>query len=1118
MTDALRVSEPHEPSPRGTEPEGPVAAAVTEFSTAVARKLGRGGSPEDQLRGPIEILLKRLATYIGLDAVAYGEVALKGLRARPDYAVDVGNARIGYVELKAPGRGVPPEWKPDRREREQWERLSALPNVLYSDGTSWGRYSFGEPAGPVVHLDGIIHDTQQPLHPIGPAFELLIRDFLSWEPERPHSLAELIKIVAGLCRLLRDEVRAILSGSPEHTAYEDLTLLAADWRDLLFPDLDDNGFADAYSQTIVYALLLARVDGITFQNTSLHEIARQLGKKHLLIGRAFSVLTDSDSAEELRTIETLRRVIGAVDWGKLDDGHTNVYTDLYEKFLAEYNPELRKQSGSYYTPQPVAGFLVDFVDQILRSRLDRSWGLASDDVIVVDPAMGTGTFLIEIVRSVADTVDDLQGRGARPERLRDLFARRLVGFELQVAPYAVAELRLHQALKTRFKTDLPPSEVRFLTNTLENPREQQQRFRAAYKIIERSREEANRIKREEPVMVIIGNPPHVENTKGKADWIERSRDPKLQPPSIRTRPSLDEFRAPELGRYESDLHGLPWLFWRWAIWKAFEAHPDDPTGIVAFVTPASLIKGIAFAGTREYLRRTCDEGWIIDLSPEGNRPKANTRVFGASVGRQLCIAVFARRSHADPRTPAVVHHVTLAGTRDQKIEELRDLRPDSSQWTTCRSAWQSAFLPEQDPEWDRHPALADLMPWRSRGITTGRNWTYAPDPEVLRRRWQTLIASNSGRRKILFRESRDRKLNSRVLPLPGFEATTQSLSTEYGTCPEPIRIGYRSFDRQWLIPDSRLMEMPRPPLWAVRSDQQIYVTAQDAHSINSGPGITLSSLIPDLHHFNGRDGGVRPLYRNAEGTIPNISPGLMGHLSRRLGIHVTAEDLLAYIAAVTAHAGYTARFRRDLRLPGIRVPLTADTELWTRAVSIGREIIWLHSFGERFADDRSGRPHGALALAERSGIRVATPITSSPTEIPDTLSHDPDSRVLRVGNGSISPVDQAVYEYDVDGMRIVRHWFDYRTKEPRHKKRTSPLDSINISQWTRQLTDELLAMLAAIAGCVSLEPQQLDLLSSICAGPTVSTTELNGARILPVAKSATRSPQLSDTYPATLDT
>jgi hypothetical protein len=363
-------ARPHRPwlSEPGNDP---VAAALAEFGRDVGQKLGRGGEPEDQLRGPVERLLGRLSRYIGLrDAVAYGEVRLKDLRARPDYAVDVGNARVGYVELKKTGRGVPltDGWKPTRRERDQWAKLQALPNVLYTDGVAWRRYSYGEPETDAVSLAGGFAVSDGVLHPLDNRFLDLIEGFLLWDPEPPGSLARLIKIVAGLCDLLFDEVCAVLKGSPGHAAHEHLSLLAADWRDLLFPGLDTINFADAFAQTITFAMLLARVDGISFEGLPLHEIGRLLGKKHSLIGRAFSVLTDGAAIEELRTVSTLRRVIGPVTLGGLDDVNSDVYAELYERFLATYDPDLRTLSGSFYTPRPLATFMVRLVDDILRTN------------------------------------------------------------------------------------------------------------------------------------------------------------------------------------------------------------------------------------------------------------------------------------------------------------------------------------------------------------------------------------------------------------------------------------------------------------------------------------------------------------------------------------------------------------------------------------------------------------------------------------------------------------------------------------------------------------------------------------------------------------------------------
>lgn len=1093
---------------------GPIAAALASFGRSVARKLGRGGDPEDQLRGPLEILLQDVASHMGLGAIPYGEVQLRAIRARPDYAVDVGGidaggTRVGYIEIKAPGRGVPPTWRPNAHERVQAEKLAQLPNVLYTDGTQWAHLSYGRPVSPVITLAGSLTDARDPLRCDDGAFESVLGHFLLWEPERPRSLAELIRVVAGLCRLLRDEVAATLSGPPGQKVHADLTLLADDWREFLFPDLDDAGFSDAYAQTVAFAMLLARVDGIVFEDTPLHEVARLLGKKHSLIGRALAVLTDGETMDELRTIETLRRVIGSIDWESFDDGQTDVYVELYERFLAAYDPGLRKRSGSYYTPQPVAEFMVDFVDQVLREGLHHDLGLAADDVVVVDPAMGTGTFLVEVLRSVAATIDDRRGRGARAPWLRRFFQERLVGFEVQAAPYAVAELRLHEALRTRFETEVPRAEMRFLTDALENPVQQQQRLPAPYRVFREARDEANRVKRDQRVMVVIGNPPHVEATKGKAPWIEARRTHPLGDDRQQVeRPSLDEFRTLGHHRYESDLYGLPWCFWRWATWKVFEAHPDSPAGVVAFLAPSSFLRGRSFAGMREYLRRTCDEGWIIELSPEGNRPPQATRVFGADVGRQLCIAIFARYGLYDPDNAAVVHTLALTGSREEKLAHLRHTKLGDDGWTPCSDAWRDPFLPEGNERWHTYPLLDELMPWSSRGVTAGRTWVYAPDPAVLTARWARFLRAGRAERRRLFAESQDWNIDRRVKPLPGFAAATTNLAEETGPMPPPIRVAYRSFDRQWLIPDSRLLVRPRPPLWAVRNERQVYVTEQSNHPIESGPGLTFTELIPDIHHYNARSGRVYPLLRGPDD--PNLTPGLVRVLRERVSPDASAEDVLAYVAGVVAHGGYTRRFRDELQQPGVRVPLTAEPTFWAEAVELGRTVVWLHTSGNRFVDPKAGRPQGLEQLLADHGPRVLTTIPDAPDDRPDSLSHDPDRQVLRVGAGEIGPVSPAVFGYEVAGMRVVPHWFEYRRRQPRHKRRSSALDDENGAGWSPTLTEELLRLLTVLDRCVVLEPRQGDLLERICTAPLITRDDLRSIGVLPIPTHATRPPDVPE--------
>jgi hypothetical protein len=589
--------------------EDAVTKAVSQFgATVLPRLVQRIGEPEDQLRGPLEQMLRAIAKSMELHGlVPHGESALPKLRVRPDYAIAIGSVVCGYVELKAPGKGADPwAWRPRSRDRKQWEKLKVLPNVLYTDGNEWALYRTQERVGKIAHVHGDVRKSGKQLRPADNQLRRVLTDFLSWVPQSPENLGQLVKNVAGLCRLLRSEVADALSLERAGSGDTRFSVLAEDWRDLLFPGLSDEGFSDAYAQTVTFALLLARVERISFRDRSVQEIALLLGKGHSLMGKALAVLTEGLLIGKLSvTVDMLVRVIGAVDWHRLDDHSQDAYLYLYERFLEEYDPELRKQTGSYYTPTDVVGFMVRFVDEILQTRLGQPLGFAGDTVVTVDPAMGTGTFLINIVARVARLVDREEGEGARPARLREL-AKRLIGFERQTGPYAVAELRVYEAFRI-FATDPPAEGLRlYVADTLDNPFIVETHLGGSYEPIARSRREANKVKANEHVLVVIGNPPYRDKAKGLGGWIEKGD------PGTGEAVPLDAFRAAGLGRLEYVLSNLYVYFWRWATWKVFDAHPDASTGVVAFITTSAFTSGPGFAGMREYLRRTADEGWIID--------------------------------------------------------------------------------------------------------------------------------------------------------------------------------------------------------------------------------------------------------------------------------------------------------------------------------------------------------------------------------------------------------------------------------------------------------------------------------------------------------------------------
>jgi hypothetical protein len=223
--------------------------------------------------------------------------------------------------------------------------------------------------------------------------------------------------------------------------------------------------------------------------------------------------------------------------------------------------------------------------------------------------------------------------------------------------------------------------------------------------------------------------------------------------------------------------------------------------------------------------------------------------------------------------------------------------------------------------------------------------------------------------------------------------------------------------------------MQRPELWENYSNKQVYLTALERTSPKIGPAITFTALIPDLDHFNGRGGRVYPLWRDRRAEQPDVKPALLAYLSRFFK-SVKGEDMMAYLGAVMAHPAFTARFKADLVRPGLRVPLTADANLFAEAVALGSEVIWLHTYGERFADPAAGRPKQAPRLPKASApvIPKAGEIPGAPEPLPDTMDYDPATRRLKIGKGYVENVTPEMWAYEVSGKQVLWHWFSYRRR------------------------------------------------------------------------------------------
>jgi hypothetical protein len=1118
-----------------TQADRTILVALQDFANSVTSKFTAvaAGEPEAQLTNPIEVFLSAFGKALGYKHfVAKRESQLHGRLGRPDYAILTNKLLVGYVELKEPGKGANPN-SFKGHDRQQANRFRALPNLIYTDGNQWALYRDGQRVGRLVHLSGdVATDGKSAVKAEDlEALKPLLTDFLAWKPIIPTTrkgqidLKGLADLLAPLCRVLRDDVTDALKDEQSP-----LVRLAEDWRQLLFPDAEDHQFADAYAQTVTFALLLARSEGA--DPLTLRSAENALATEHGLLSRALQVLTDPNAQAEISaSLNLLIRVIGEVPPTALT-GPDDPWLYFYEDFLATYDPKLRKDVGAYYTPLEVVRAQVRLIDDLLTNRLGKPLGFADHDVVTLDPAVGTGTYLLGVIDHALAKVESLQGSGAVAGQATAL-ANNLFGFEIMVGPFAVSELRISRLLQDKGAT-LPTDGTHiYLTDTLESPSTKPPQLPLYLKPIAEQHAKALKVKDNVPVIVCLGNPPYdrheaadASNLARTGGWVRygdpldqsKSKDTKerrgktgkkvrlqeLSPAEILKRrqhqsilykaflkPAIDAGHGGDL----KNAYNLYVYFWRWALWKVFEHKTAAGPGIVSYISASSYLDGDAFCGVREHMRRVCDEVWILDLGGEGRGTRKDDNVF--AIQTPVAIAVAVRKGQADTNTPAKVHFTRIEGTHDEKLTALNSITDFSSlTWQDCPDHWHAPFRPAGKGEYFNWPTLIDLLPWQQSGVQLKRNWPIAPDENTLKQRWRSLLEAKD--RSQAFHGTGDREIDGtyRVDLLDNTDFKPIASLPKTAQMPPIVRYAYRSFDRHCVIADGRLISRPRPALWTAHGERQVYLTTLLNHPLGSGPALTATAHIPDLHHFRGSYGAkeVIPLFRDAAGDDPNILPGLLTLLCKTYGRNVLPGDVLAYIYGVLAQPEFTNRFAGELSTRELRVPITKDARLFEKVSAIGAKLLWLHTYGHRFVP--KGNHCGRMPKGTAKNTQT---VPGDAEHYPEDYDYDAGTKTLHVGQGIFAPVEPEVFEFEVSGLKVLRSWLDYRMKEPKGK-RSSPLDAINPTRWPSDFTTELLELLWALEGTVSEYPILAQLLGAVVEGGCFESKDL------PVVPDAARHP------------
>ena len=1061
-------------------------------------------SPEDQLKPGVSDLIEAFGTQHGLTIETKTEPYLGEHKVRPDIAIYVNGLICGYVELKAPGYGADAPKLKGKHNKQQWQKLKGLPNLVYSDGREWALYRFGArpEEQPLVRLRGdpATEGEAAANHDDAAAIERLFLDFLRWQPSVPHKPTPLARYLAPLTRFLRSEVESALA-----TDGSAVGLLANEWREYFFPNADNAQFADAYAQTVTYAMLLARLSGAS----KLHpaEAAQKLDRNNGLLARTLELLGQDDARRELRVgFELLQRSLEALSPHDFLKSNPDLWLYFYEDFLGAYDPKLRKDYGVYYTPRQVVELQVRLASALLEQGFDKKLGFADDGVVFLDPAVGTGTYPVAAVKHGLAKVRARSGAGAMPERARQM-AENLCGFELLVGPYAVAQLRLTQTLEGAMNADRgedePPMTLSkrlniYLADTLESPNATPPgQLTLTHRALTREHEGARKAKNEGEILVCLGNPPYDRQTiddgdtttQRKGGWV-RFADQLTggaQQQQQGDRAILKDFIDPATnsgaGLHVKNLYNDYVYFWRWALWRLFEQQSGG--GIVTFITASSYLAGPGFVGMREVMRRTFDALWIIDLGGDNLGTRKTPNVF--NIQTPVAIAIGVRDSKPSPDKPATVRYTKVEGaTREEKLAQLDAVADfEGIEWHDCPSGWHKPFQPAGKGDYFLWPQLSDLFPYQRSGSKFGRPWPIGETREVLQSRWEKLLSEPGEVRAQRFKNNQYRKIERRYddhmtgESLPSLASLDQDAS-----CPKISPYAFRAYDRHWALEDIRLNDRMGEVLWCLSGTGQIFLTSLASEALGRGQAIIASAAVPDLHHFCGRGGkDVVPLYRDVAGNEPNVANHLLDTLGEKYGFTPSAEDFAAYVCAVLGSQSYARRFWNELETPGARVPLTKDGTLFAEAAKLGRELIWLQTYAQRCRGE--GRSN-EVPQGEATTIRG---VSSEPTHYPTECSYDFTTREITVGDGRFGPVAAKVWEFEVSGLKIVQSWLGYRMKKRKGKK-SSPLDEIRPNRWTARMSDELLELLWVLEATIALEPQLERALNAVVSGPCFSTAEL----------------------------
>lgn len=938
----------------------------------------------------------------------------------PDFRIWDGTQKIvGYIEAKTPTV----ENLEQIEETEQLKRyLHTFPNLILTNFYEFRLYRYGTLIHHALIGRPLIAHKIKTIPPVEKEADYikLLEKFFSFSLPSINDARTLAIELAKRTRFLRDEIIAQELMEEERKEKGFLFGFYETFKKYLISGLSKEDFADLYAQTITYGLFVARTRTENSFNRKLayDKIPSTIG----ILKDVFKFISLGDLPVQMEwIIDDIAEVLAVTDVNKIlhqyfqEHKGEDPIIHFYETFLSEYDPQTREKRGVYYTPEPIVSYIIRSLNYLLKKYFNKTDGFASRGVTVLDPAGGTLTFLANVAKLAVDEFISHYGEGGKMNFIKDHILNNFYAFELMMAPYAVGHIKMSYLLEELgYKLQKEDRFKLYLTNTLQMETLTQTEMPWLSSLSEESFL-AGKVKKDEPILVILGNPPYSGLSANINPWIDKLLKEDME--GLQSYYKVDE--GPLKEKNPKWLQDDYVKFIRFAQWKINQAGE----GVLGFITNHSYLDNPTFRGMRQSLMKSFNEIYILDLHgnslkrekcPDGSKDE---NVFDIRQG--VSIALFIKKKDG---SECKVYHSELWGLREYKYRWLLQNDIESTNWQRLYPKSEFyLFIPREEElldKYNQNVGIVQIFPVNSVGIVTSRdNFVIDFNKEKLIQRIRLFCdekMSDEIIREIYnLKDKSNWKLKAERENIKNIEDWEELIT----------KVLYRPFDIRWVFYHDVVIERSRKEVMRHMMQENLGLITSRQMGESSALPIFATNLILDAHSITSSVSisNLFPLYlyptlskeilfnqsSEPQNKVPNINPLLFTTLAEAYNQEPSPEYIFYYTYAVLYSNIYRTKYAEFLKIDFPRIPFTRDYQLFTQMASLGQRLVDLHLL-------KSPELNQPIAKFQGEGINEVKKVKYT------------ENRLYINDNQFFEGVNQEVWQYHIGGYQVCDKWLKDR--------------------------------------------------------------------------------------------